>query len=235
MKRLSLFAVVFALAFTLAPKALIAQSVVFNFTQAPGNQAWGGNLATLFNVLSPVTVTDLGIYNGSGTNFVPLNSGSIEVGLYDITTSSQVGSTETFTPGTPYTQQGYALFQPIGPVTLAAGLYEIDAVGFNGNDPNGNSNGGPVIWNFNNLGGDLSWTGYSIYSSSPILGLTTTSNGGTADTIWGGLPHTYEAGSLIATVPEGGASLLYLLLAGGACFGAMFLVPRNRFANLASA
>jgi len=37
------------------------------------------------------------------------------------------------------------------------------------------------------------------------------------------------------SVPEGGAALLYLLLAGGACFGAMFLAPRNRFANLASA
>jgi hypothetical protein len=37
------------------------------------------------------------------------------------------------------------------------------------------------------------------------------------------------------TVPEGGAALLYLLLAGGACFGGMFFIPRNRFANLASA
>jgi hypothetical protein len=36
------------------------------------------------------------------------------------------------------------------------------------------------------------------------------------------------------SVPEGGAALLYLLLAGGACFGAMFF-SRNRFANLASA
>ncbi len=36
-------------------------------------------------------------------------------------------------------------------------------------------------------------------------------------------------------VPEGGAALLYLLLAGGVCFGAMFLNRRNRFANFASA
>ena len=36
-------------------------------------------------------------------------------------------------------------------------------------------------------------------------------------------------------VPEGGAALLYLLLAGGVCFGAMFLKSRNGFANLASA
>ena len=36
-------------------------------------------------------------------------------------------------------------------------------------------------------------------------------------------------------VPEGGAAFLYLLLAGGICFGAMFLNRRNRFASLASA
>jgi len=41
--------------------------------------------------------------------------------------------------------------------------------------------------------------------------------------------------SLFISVPEGGATLLYLLLAGGACFGAMLLNSRNRFANLASA
>jgi hypothetical protein len=35
--------------------------------------------------------------------------------------------------------------------------------------------------------------------------------------------------------PEGGGSFLYLLIAGAACFGAMFLIPRNRLANLAAA
>jgi hypothetical protein len=39
----------------------------------------------------------------------------------------------------------------------------------------------------------------------------------------------------VTNVPEGGAELMYLLLAGGACFGAMFLVPRNRYAKLATA
>lgn len=37
------------------------------------------------------------------------------------------------------------------------------------------------------------------------------------------------------TVPEGGAALLYLLLAGAACFGAMVLSPRKRFGSRASA
>ena len=37
------------------------------------------------------------------------------------------------------------------------------------------------------------------------------------------------------SIPEGGAALLYLLLAGAACFGAMVLSPRNRLGNRASA
>jgi hypothetical protein len=51
-------------------------------------------------------------------------------------------------------------------------------------------------------------------------------------TQWTGYPQTQE---MWIDVPEGGAALLYLLLAGGVCFGAMFLSSRNRFANLASA
>jgi hypothetical protein len=41
--------------------------------------------------------------------------------------------------------------------------------------------------------------------------------------------------NLLLTIPEGGASLLYLLLAGSACFGAMFLASRGRFAKLSAA
>ena len=37
------------------------------------------------------------------------------------------------------------------------------------------------------------------------------------------------------SAPEGGASLLYLLLAAGACFGAIFFRSRNRFASRAQA
>jgi hypothetical protein len=39
----------------------------------------------------------------------------------------------------------------------------------------------------------------------------------------------------IVSAPEGGASLLYLLLAGAACFGALFLSPRNRLGDRTSA
>jgi hypothetical protein len=39
----------------------------------------------------------------------------------------------------------------------------------------------------------------------------------------------------VSSVPEGGAGLMYLLLGGGACFGAMFLTSRRRLAVFAAA
>jgi hypothetical protein len=230
----------------LAPEISKGQSVVFNFTQPLGYQVqgWTGNLATLFTVNSAnVTVDDLGIYNGSDTDYVP-GTDSIEVGLYNITTSTQIGPTVTFAPSTPYTQQGYALFQTITPVTLTAGdLYEVDAVGYSSADPNGNSQGGTYSWGGDTLGGALSFPGslppayanpawgsppaLSVfdYSTTTTLDFPTGTNGGNPD------GHSYEAGTLIATVPEGGASLLYLLMAGAACFGSIFFASSCRFAK----
>jgi hypothetical protein len=63
----------------------------------------------------------------------------------------------------------------------------------------------------------------TLWVLTPILG--TQSTGGRPQEMW----------TDPMSVPEGGAALLYLLLAGGVCFGAMFLSRRNRFANLASA
>ena len=36
-----------------------------------GFQAWPGNLALTFDVLSPITVTALGVFNASGTGVTP--------------------------------------------------------------------------------------------------------------------------------------------------------------------
>jgi hypothetical protein len=44
-----------------------------------------------------------------------------------------------------------------------------------------------------------------------------------------------SGGGIPISLPEGGASWLYLLLAGATTFGAIFFRSRNRFANLASA
>jgi hypothetical protein len=47
--------------------------------------------------------------------------------------------------------------------------------------------------------------------------------------------NDYPGTFTISQVPEGGAALMYLLLGGGACFGAMFLVSRRRLANVTAA
>jgi hypothetical protein len=230
--KLSVLAVLFALAFTLAPKALVAQSVVFNFLN-PGNQYWTGNLASLFTVnASDVVVDDLGVFNSSATSEV---SGPIQVGLYDITASTQIGPTLTFLPAVPYSQVGFAVFQPITPVTLTAGdEYEVDAVGYGLliTNPNGNSGLLPEVprLTLDTLGGALSFNSVdpdpSVYDTSETLDFPTATNGGIPD------PHSYEAATLIAAVPEGGAGIMFLLLAGGACFGAMGFRPRRRLIDL---
>jgi hypothetical protein len=68
----------------------------------------------------------------------------------------------------------------------------------------------------------------SNFSTIPITKLTIVETPDSAD-------YAYLDQLYVTNVPEGGTGLLYVLLAGGACFGAMFLVPRNRYAKLATA
>lgn len=69
------------------------------------------------------------------------------------------------------------------------------------------------------------------------------------NSLWYGTPGSFVANNTYAiadgastnylqvevNAPEGGATFLYLLLAGGVCFGAIFLIPRSRPVSLAGA
>ena len=69
------------------------------------------------------------------------------------------------------------------------------------------------------------------------------------NSLWYGAPHSFVANSTYAiadggstnylqvevNAAEGGGALLYLLLGGGACFGVMFFISRNRLAKLTAA
>jgi hypothetical protein len=105
-----------------------------------------------------------------------------------------------------------------------------DAVLFPNQDPQLNAQWGALTFA---IGGFNTTTG-----TGPRAGLATWSNGpGNYGAFGGNLALNIGGGaSFSATeVPEGGATLLYLLLAGAGCFGAMFFRFRNGAGSSASA
>jgi len=132
-----------------------------------GTQAYGGNLALTFTLNAPITVTELGVFNANGTGII---SGTIDVAIYNTTTDALVTPVVAFTGG-PYSvgELDYDVFQPISSVVLGPGNYEVDAVGFNGSDLNGNlvtgSSSGPLL---NNDGGVITFTGAAYDGNSTL-------------------------------------------------------------------
>jgi hypothetical protein len=229
MKKLSVLAALFVLASGLQA---YSQVVVSDGT-SQGNQAFGGNLDLIFVVNSPITVTYLGVFdNGSSTIAAGTN---IDVGLlyYGPLAGSPVNTVVTsavFNSSGTYTDVGNDAFQAITPVTLLPGRYNLDAVGFNASDLNTST-----AATLNTLSGALTFVGSyngGAYDTSSSLDYPDSGSAAPAYVYNAG---TFAIGSLSSTVPEGGASWLYLLPAGAACFGAMFFFRRNRFANLAAA
>jgi hypothetical protein len=223
MKKLSLISL--AVAAALVGGLQVRGQAVYSDPAGQGTQNWYGNLALTFDVNTPITVNALGVYNAYGTGLI---TGPIYVEIYDFTTNSVVAGVTIFAG--QYTPQGYDVYQAVTPVTLASGSYEVDAVGFGSSDLNGNlntdSSSGPIL---NNLGGALTFTGAAWDYSTSLDHPTTCS---TCQV--GAVQNSqFDAGTFVATVPEGGSNLPYLLLGGGSCFGVMFLFSRSRFASLA--
>ena len=199
---------------------------VYTDPAGQASQNFSGNLALTFSVNSPVTVDALGVYNASGTGLI---TGPIQVEIYDLATDQVVAGITIFAGRD--TPQGYDVFQALPtPVTLAAGSYEVDAVGFGSSDRNGNlntgSSSGPIL---NDLGGALTFTG-AAWDYSTTLDHPTGCSTCQAEPDQN---SQFDAGTF--EVPEGGSSLPYLLLGGVSCFGAMFFISRNRFTNLTAA
>ena len=112
-----------------------AQTIAYEDPSNQGNQAWGGNLGLLFQVNSPIVVTALGVFNASGSGTI---TGTINVVIYNTTTNTAVTPVLTFHGHYTPAGLGFDVFQPITPVPLGVGSYEIDAVGFSSTDLNGN-------------------------------------------------------------------------------------------------
>ena len=159
------YAVALCLLLALTGGSVHADTVAYADPANQGTQAWGGNLALNVSVVSPISVTSIGVFNASGTGNI---TGTIEVVIFNTTTNTEVTPVVTFGPNTSYTSIGFDVFQAITPVLLGPGSYQVDAVGFSGSDLNGNlntgSSSGPVL----NGGGSILFTGAS-YDGSATL------------------------------------------------------------------
>jgi hypothetical protein len=208
MKRISAFFGLLAL--TGAVSARADNVAAYADPAGQGNQVWSGNLALNFNVTSPITVTELGVFNASGTGKI---TGPIEVVIYNTGTNTAVTPIVTFLGNYTPAGLGYDVFQAITPVVLGVGSYEVDAVGFSASDLNGNGTG-PIL---NNFAGSLAFTGAG-YDGSSILDDPTSCPSCRST--------QFDAGTFAVNVPEPSTLVLF----GTGILGLGMMAFRRKFA-----
>jgi len=159
-----LWKVLVALA-ALGAVSILADTVAYTDPANQGNQAFPGNVALDFQVLSPTTVTALGAFNAVGNGLI---TGNIQVVIFDNTTHLEVTPVVTFHGSYVPAGLGFDVFQAIAPVILPPGSYQVDAVGFGAADLIGNINfggSGPLL----NGGGKLAFTDASFDQTTGSL------------------------------------------------------------------
>ncbi len=154
---------------TLMSAAYVNASTIAYADQPPSaGFGFTGNLALNFNVLSPITVTELGVFNAAGDGVI---TGSISVVIYDTTSLAQVTPVVTFQGTYTPAGLGFDVFQAIAPVTLGVGSYQVVAVGFSATDFFGNLGYGSIGPVLNDGGGVLAFNGaswdYNVTLDSP--------------------------------------------------------------------
>jgi hypothetical protein len=153
----------------LGSMSLSASTIAYSDPANQGVFGFPANIALNFNVLSPLKVTDLGVFNAAGDGMI---TGSIDVVIYNTATLAQVTPVVTFHGSYAPGGLGFDVFQSISPVTLGVGSYQIDAFGFSNTDPFGNINygsSGPVL----NGSGVLAFNGASWDGNSSLDSPTT--------------------------------------------------------------
>ena len=177
-------------------------------------------MANVFSVSATATnlqVTDLGAFDAGSAGFTGV--AVVTVALLNLTDGTNVASTTFSQAGGEAKVAGstYA-FKSVAPVMLDAGdTYAIVAYGFNGVNPNYNSQGGASAITFDSLGGALTQVGFYWTGTGAIAYSGSTLPGNPGMTRFG-------AGSLVVSaVPE--SSTYTMLLAGLAAVG--FMVKRR--------
>jgi hypothetical protein len=126
-----------------------------------GNQDFEGALGMDFDVLKPITVTELGVFDsGSDGLNRPLTAR-----LYDRDTTLQI-ATLSFGTGSTGTLVGGSRFLPLlVPITLPAGFHgTIEAEGYGSGEPNGNSLN---AWTTDSGGGAIAFVGSGRWAPTP--------------------------------------------------------------------
>ena len=196
-------------------------SIAASDPSGQGTQGFFGNMALRFTVNSTIDVTQLGVFNASGSGII---TGSIQVAIYNTDTNTVVTPFVTFNGAYAPAGLGFDVFQTISTVILSAGNYEIVAQGFSLSDQNGNlgtGSTGPVL---DNGGGLLTFTG-AAYDGNGFLDEPTTCSGCSAPPAQF---HQFDAGTFQyvadSSVPEPSS---FGMLACG-CAGLAFILRRKR-------
>jgi hypothetical protein len=187
-------------------------------TQAiPPLQSWGGSLGMDFTVNSAISVDSMGVFNAAGNGVI---TGTLQVAIFtnngDGTGTIVAGTQVSFAPGTYSTQDlvndgPYDVYQALASsVILNPGNYSVVAVGFSGNDPNGNSgNPSGVGAVEGDTDGLITYTGSSRYNQNQDGNLVFPT------TIDGGPGNRYDAGTFeFSATPEPGTFGMLLSASG---------------------
>jgi hypothetical protein len=89
-----------------------ASTIAYTDPGGQGSQAFAGNVALNFDVLSPITVSALGVFNASGSGTI---TGTIQVAIFDTSTSTAVTPIVTFHGNYTPAGLGFDVFQPVTP------------------------------------------------------------------------------------------------------------------------
>jgi hypothetical protein len=201
-KLFALAAMLILIIWTSAAHAVIAYDVPASTT---GNQTFTGSLGMDFDVIHPITVTALGVYDSGQDGII---SGPLYVVIFNRDTQKTVTSTLSFT-GNQGTLINGSRFQNLTtPVTLASGDYSIVSWGYSSSDPNGNLGLGGVPSTMNTGGGLISFVGSARFSAGGTGGVyPTLIDGGPFNRYYAG---TFESVPLPPTVLLLGSGLMGL-------------------------
>ncbi len=129
-----------------------------------GNQEYTGTLGHDFDVVVPIVVTRLGVFDSAQDGLARTLSASI----YNRDTQEQLAKL-TFTTQSPgELVDGSRLKDLCRPLNLPARFHgTMVAEGYGPGEPNGNGNGGPVPWTTNSGSGAIAFTGTGRHGDDP--------------------------------------------------------------------